>query len=208
MNMVAGGEEPAQALAALRARGAARLDPARFHAMEALARRLPGQAAPVRALLQHKLEAAVAAYAQRFAQAPEPAAAAMRGAPAGGAPLALLNAHIRQKAASRAAVVEPGEEPDAGELASVRRFRRAWARAHALERLDEALARKPANPGPLNSHALVLQTLALMRELSPAYLQRLLQQVDALQWLEQAGMEPARDAGRPAKAAGRKLQKK
>jgi hypothetical protein len=102
-------------------------------------------------------------------------------------PLAQLNAYIR---GARAAAAEPpaeGEVPDPHELRSVRRFRRAWDRSQALERVDHAAARLPANAGPLNSHMLVLRSLDLMRELSPEYLRRFLVQLETLQWLEDAG---------------------
>ncbi|HSW05521.1 DUF2894 domain-containing protein, partial [Aquabacterium sp.] len=36
------------------------------------------------------------------------------------------------------------------------------------------------------SHALVLRSLTLMRELSPDYLSRFMSHIDALLWLEQA----------------------
>jgi hypothetical protein len=81
------------------------------------------------------------------------------------------------------------------ELASARRFRSAWGRGRSQDQLQEALARKPAQAGPLNSHVLVLQALELMGELSPDYLRHFLQHVESLQWLEQA-----REVRAPAKA--------
>src|SRR5690606_34944513 len=94
------------------------------------------------------------------------------------APLADLNAHIRTAVADGAAPIGDGAP---GELPSVQRFRRAWSAVQVEDQLDAAVARKPANAGPLNSHALVLESLALMRELSPAYLGRFMAQVEALQ---------------------------
>ena len=70
--------------------------------------------------------------------------------------------------------------------ARARRFRQAWTRRRSLEQVQRAVARAPANAGPLNSHALVLQSLELMRELSPDYLRRFLVHVEALQWLDAA----------------------
>ena len=111
-------------------------------------------------------------------------------------PLARLNRAILAERAERvAAQEEPGE---ADELASVRRFRRTWTSLRIQDQVDEAVARKPANAGPLNSHVLVLQALDLMRELSPDYLERFLAHVETLQWLEKAATEP------PAKPARRK----
>ena len=63
------------------------------------------------------------------------------------------------------------------------------------------MSRTPDNAGPLNSHALVLRSLALMRELSPDYLQRFLAQLDTWMWLEDLGQRPAKPVRRakPAK---------
>ena len=66
-----------------------------------------------------------------------------------------------------------------------------------------AVARGPAQAGPLNSHALVLRSLERLRELSPAYLRRFLGHVQTLQWLEDA-----RTAAAAAKAAPRRRAKK
>lgn len=172
-------------LAAWREEGAFRLDPTRFCALEALARRAADQGEPVRRLLQATLERALAQYAQRLAEAgplaPARRASALPTAPA--SPLAELNAYIR--------AASPGHEEGAArpELASVRRFRSAWSSRRAQDRLAQASTRRPANAGPLNSHALVLDSLALMREVSPDYLQRFLAQVESLQWLERAAAQ-------------------
>ncbi len=185
-------------IAALRSEGAWRLDPVRFRYLEALARRLPGQPEPVRRLLQDKLRAAVADYAARLAQAQPPVA---QPVPAACAPLAQLNQSIR---AARGAGAHD-------ELASVRRFRRAWSRSRSLDQVQQAAARKPANAGPLNSHVLVLQSLALMGELSPDYLRRFLVQVESLQWLELARAKyprPAVGAAAAAKPARRGRKQK
>jgi hypothetical protein len=97
----------------------------------------------------------------------------------------------------------PGETHDPDELASVRGFRQAWARGRTLDQVELALVRKPANAGPLNSHALVLQALSLMRDLSPDYLRRFVAGVEALQWLERASGQLPRDAAKAAKRGPR-----
>ncbi|HSV77943.1 MAG TPA: DUF2894 domain-containing protein, partial [Ramlibacter sp.] len=126
---------------------------------------------------------------------------AHRAAEAGCAPLAQLNAHIRVAVAARLATIAPGEPQEPEELASVRRFRRAWSSSRTQDRVAQAAARKPANAGPLNSHALVLDSLALMRELSPDYLRRFVAHVEALQWLEEANAKGKPLPGKPAKPA-------
>ena len=87
------------------------------------------------------------------------------------------------------------------ELASVRAFRRVWGRRQSVDRLALARARLPEQPGPLNSHALVLQLLAKVQSLSPDYLRHLLVQVESLQWLEQV---QAAEPLHPVKAAPRR----
>jgi hypothetical protein len=120
-----------------------------------------------------------------------------------GKPLARLNEAVRSAAAARAAQSAPAGGADPEELASARSFRRAWARERSAGQVDQALARGPANAGPLNSHALVLQSLALMRQLSPDYLQHFLAHVESLQWLEQAREKLPRERGTPPKPARR-----
>jgi hypothetical protein len=181
---------------ALRSRGAARFDPARFHFLEALSSRLPGQPEPVRRLLQARLQATLADFAEHFEAAQQPAADGRAVRPAArartgrtDAPLAQLNEYIRNAAAARTAAARPGETAQDNELLSARRFRQAWERGRMVDRMAQAASRKPAKAGPLNSHALVLDSLALMQALSPDYLRRFLAQVESLQWLEQAAGE-------------------
>jgi hypothetical protein len=157
--------------------------------LEALARRLQDQPAPVRQLLQDKLQAALADDAARLAAAP-PGTGAVAAPPAAATALAQLNDYIR--------AASPRDRQAGDELASARRFRRAWSSARSHQQVEQAAARKPANAGPLNSHALVLDALALMQELSPDYLRRFLLQVESLQWLELASAKPARTRAKRA----------
>lgn len=211
-------EGPQAELERLRRAGAWRFDPVRFHYLQALAKRLPEQPEGVRRLLQHKLAMAVAEYARRFAdRVPPPGAEELRvkTRPAArvspmpvGSPLAQLNEYIRGLAArGRDGDVDGEHEPAPmqapplrDELASVRRFRRAWSSGRAQDQVAQAAARRPAHAGPLNSHALVLQSLDLMGELSPDYLRRFLSQVETLQWLDQVREGQAKPAGKAAVA--------
>lgn len=160
--------------------------------LEALARRLQDQPGPVRRLLQDKLQAALADDAARLASA-QPSTGAVAAPPAARTALAQLNDYIRS--------ASPRDQQPGDELASARRFRRAWSSARSHQQVEQAAARKPANAGPLNSHALVLQSLALMQELSPDYLRHFLLQVESLQWLELASAKPAQPAAKPARPA-------
>lgn len=117
-------------------------------------------------------------------------------------PLAALNAHIaRATQAARAAedgdAASPGRWP---ELRSARRFRATWATLQAEASLVQAAGRAPENAGPLNSHRLVLGTLALMRDLSPEYLSHFLQQAETLLWLDQAQARLKAGAGKAGSA--------
>jgi hypothetical protein len=82
------------------------------------------------------------------------------------------------------------------ELKAVRAFRSTWARLSVDQQLTRSLARIPEQAGPLNSQLLVLRSLKLMRDVSPAYLSRFMSYVDALLWLDEAGLP-----GAPAQAA-------
>ena len=86
------------------------------------------------------------------------------------------------------------------ELKAVRFFRRSWARLSVDRQLTQSIARAPEQAGPLNSQRLVLRSLQLMRDVSPAYLDRFMSYVDALMWLEQAG---SAGAAAPPAGAGR-----
>lgn len=161
-------------LAALRAGGAWLVDPIRVQALEKLAARIAGQPEPVQRALQARLagalhDLAIACQPATPASVPALQRSATRGALAG---------------IAAAARTTP-------ELASVRRFRLAWGRHQAVDRVAAALARKPRNAGPLNSHALVLQTFALLQAASPEFLRRVVGVVETLHWLERAGEAPA-----------------
>ena len=201
-----------EALAALRAAGADRLDPVRLHYIEALWQRTQAAPAGVQRLLAARLQQAVAAchagLPQARGAAPKPGVLAARRAPAPAArpsvvhlpsPLAALNQHLRSRALGGAAhsttAAMPGAAPD---MQSVQRFREVWSHIAADQQVSQAIVQGPENAGPLNSHRLVLRSLALMRGLSPDYLRRFLEHADALLWLEQAQQILASPAGKPA----------
>lgn len=123
-------------------------------------------------------------------------------------PLAQLTADLRAASLAKLQSAAPGEAQDAEELASVRRFRRAWEGMQLLDQVDQAVSRKPPNAGPLNSHMLVLQSLAMMRELSTDYLRRFVTSVETLQWLEQAQEKYPSGKGKGTKPPLRTRRKK
>jgi hypothetical protein len=192
------GRDAPALLAAWRASGAWRLDPARFHTLEAMARRMAGQAPAVLDRLQDSLSQGMAEYARRLAASPALASPEKTPRPRPAAPsvghplLAELNASIRQARANLA-----GSDAAGNELSSVQGFREAWSRVHAQEQVERAVARKPAQAGPLNSQVLALDALALMGEVSPGYLRRFMLHVDSLQWLEAAAAQARSRAEKP-----------
>jgi hypothetical protein len=72
------------------------------------------------------------------------------------------------------------------ELKSVRQFRNTWSKLSTNKQVTQALDQAPKNAGPINSHMLVLRSLALMRDISPDYLNRFVSYVDTLLNLEQS----------------------
>ena len=205
-------EQPGEAmLETLRAEGLQRHNPARFHYLEVLAQRLPGQPAAVQQVLAQRLEQAVATYAREARSATAAAAPGTGANPATAAtsPLARLNRELRARTSAEphAATTDPlhasagAHLPD---MKSVRRFSEVWSKISAEQQVVQALHRGPENAGPLNSHKLVLRSLSLMRALSPDYLRRFMSQMDALLWLDQAGTRaPAQAARTPRKGRGK-----
>lgn len=171
-------------LASLRAGGAWRVDPIGFQALEKLWARIAGQPEPVQRLLQARLAGSLQDFALRW----QDSTSSARSVP------------VARPGAGRGALVAVAQAArSTPELASVRRFRQAWGRHQAVDRVAQALARKPRNAGPLNSHALVLQTFTLLQAASPDYLRRVVGVVETLHWLERAGEAPS-----PRKATKRR----
>lgn len=198
--------EPSEpTLDSLRAEGAHRHDPVRFHYLEVLARRLPGQPVAVQQVLAARLHAAVAAYAERARLAAGVAghsqAPAAPAAPVASSALAQLNRDLSAQAQAQADVdmARAGHGASLPEMKSVRQFSAVWSQISAERQLAQALRRGPENAGPLNSHRLMLRSLSLMQSLSPDYLRRFLSQVDSLLWLEQAATKPLGSAAKPGR---------
>lgn len=84
------------------------------------------------------------------------------------------------------------------ELRSVQRFRNTWSKLSVDRQVTQALHQAPANAGPINSHMLVLRSLALMRDISPEYLNRFISYADTLLCLHPDEMKKqlnAKEAG-------------
>lgn len=190
-------------LESLRAEGAQRHDPVRFHYLEVLAARLPAQPPAVQKVLAGRLQAAVADYAVRARTAPRPPKVAVV-ATVPSSPLAQLHRDLSARAQSDADNLLAGGSATVSDMKSVRRFSEVWSKIAAERQVAHAFMRGPENAGPLNAHRLMLRSLALMQSLSPDYLRHFVSQMDSLLWLDQANAKPARAPlrpGRPGRSA-------
>jgi len=201
-----------QAIADLRAAGAQQVDAVHLHYLEVLALRAATQQGRVRDKLEGRFALAVEAFRSRLnasepASQPyvEPESHARPDLPR--SPLAnltrYLGAHLPQPVPQSSAT----ERPARHELKSVRQFRNTWSKLSAEHQLNRALDQAPRNAGPINSHMLVLKSLALMRDISPDYLNRFMAYADALLCLEQPVKEvpqgkAATDAGGAKRSRG------
>ena len=171
--------------------------------IDALARRAAQHQGEVRRLLEDKLQGLRAALAQSKAGAQGPVAPPGDSdatdatlAPAlvtPQAPMAELLAHI-----ARQTGVPPTLGPVTGaalpasalvapvELKAIRDHRNTWSRLGAERRLHQALAKVPANAGPMNTQRLLHQALRLMHDASPAYLLHFMAHAEGLLALDQA----------------------
>ncbi len=189
-------------LDAWREQGADRLDPVRFHRIDALERRAAALGGNARALLDARLAALIEDYSAVVARAEETRATddAAPVAPRRGALAALVDRFARDAQADRR-----GLDPELVDY-----FRTMWSKVRTEQQYRESLDQVPRNAGPLNSNSLVHRSLATMRELSPEYLQQFLSYVDALAWLEDlagGGAQPEKEAPR-AKAVKKATRSK
>ncbi len=180
-------------IAALRESGACLLDPVRFHYLEALCARAEAQQGRVKSILENKLVLVVADFRLHLAQVQQQSQSARVDRMAPQDVTALRGESLGELVRSMAQA-----EPDAGnlnqhatvamgpELKSVRLFRSTWSKLSVDKQLNAALDQAPKNAGPINSHMLVLRSLALMREISPDYLSCFVSYVDTLVHLEQS----------------------
>lgn len=177
---------------ALRADGAHRFDPVRFHYIETLAQRASAHQGHVKRILDAKLAAAVESYRARLEHAQSATQGAITTPQADGRPETLGDL-VRYMA--QHAPMAPTTE-----LKSVHYFRNTWSRLSAEKQVTQALGQAPKNAGPINSHVVALRSLALMRDISPDYLNRFMSYVDTLLCLDQ-GDKAALPAARPPRTA-------
>ncbi len=200
-----------QEIAALRLAGAAHFDAVQLHYLETLSRRLLEQPQAVRRRLEIRLRLSLSEFTTRFAKAqgaarlsaslasqrhPQSAASLQRLLDAGhfkelALQLAALDAQESPLAALARSVAQPpgdgaGNVSARPELKAVQQFRNTWSRLSADRQMLQAMDQAPVNAGPINSHMLVLRSLALMRDISPDYLNRFMAYADGLLCLQQS----------------------
>lgn len=183
-------------LAALRAKGAPRVDAVGWHYIETLAERIQTQSGPAQQLLLAKLQEALERIEGRMAKAAGSASAAAAATPTTApSPMAALLKDMVQRNAPQESGQHSGhpsgQQPSQGALwraesPRIQQFRRQLSKISVQKQVTQAIAQAPQNAGPINSHMLVLRSLGLMRDISPDYLNRFMTHVDTLLRLDEA----------------------
>jgi len=194
------GLEASTLLAMLRKDGAANFDAVRLRYLEILAARAMTQHAGVKGVLEAKLNLGIADLRQRFDADLEKASIA---AEANALPHPTPLAALVRELGSHMHVTVTQNHPRA-ELRAVADFRNTWAKLSADKHVTTALSQAPQNAGPINSHMLMLRSLALMRTISPDYLNRFLSYADALLCLEPDGVKKVTTSKKPSGAKATK----
>lgn len=185
-------------LDAWREQHADRLNPVRFHRIDALEQHAANHVGAARRVLDDRLARLVEAYANEIEHSigsthtvdnTTPCDQGARGA------LGKLVDEIEARTAARGDHATDENAAAPSTLPALDAFRGIWTRLRSRSQLRESLAQVPSDAGPLNSASLVHRSLTLMRELSPGYLQNFLSYVDALSWMEQ--MQDAGAIGTP-----------
>ncbi|QAU32949.1 DUF2894 domain-containing protein [Janthinobacterium sp. 17J80-10] len=116
------------------------------------------------------------------------------------ASLGALVRQLEQQAPGNADARPQGYTGSHAELKAIRNYRNTWSKLSVDKQVAQALEQAPANAGPINSHMLVLRSLALMREISPDYLNRFMAYADTLLCLDQGEKEKAASPKKPPSA--------
>jgi hypothetical protein len=170
-----------QAEGAALATEAAQRDPVGWHHIQVLAERTRTQTGPAQALLQAKLQSALAQLQARLAAQKKQHAPHIQPYRHTPSPLSALLRDMAAPSAER-----PFSPSGHGRMDNPRvaQFRQQLGKMSVQKQVTQAIAQAPQNAGPINSHMLVLRSLGLMRELSPDYLHRFMGYVDTLLFLD------------------------
>jgi hypothetical protein len=173
------------------ATGAQLPEPLHAHYLQVLRARAQAQPGRVKSILEERLALAMADFRLQRAQVPVHSAPDGLVTPPdntvpGRESLAELVRSMAHPLPERETVRLHETGACGPELKSVRLFRNTWSKLSADKQLNAALDKAPRNAGPINSHMLVLRSLALMRDISPDYLNRFISYADTLVHLEQS----------------------
>lgn len=188
-------------LDALKTARAAELDAVGWHYIETLAQRMACQTPAVQRLLRDRLERAVQDFQARLTAKTACGHAVIHTAAP--SPMARL---LQEIAPAAPPVSNASAFMDSGESPRLRQFRQQLRKISVQKQVAHALAQAPHNAGPINSHMLVLRAMALMRDISPDYLNRFMTHVDTLLRLDDAERQrlATRKSAAPAKAKGKR----
>lgn len=183
--------QPHELIAALRHEDAHLFDPVGFHLLENLAQRANFQSDKVQRILNAKLVELAHNFRDRITLARGNATEeialqhpvhkdTLRGL------VRMLTSHEPHHSGTR--IGDHGGAPS--ELKSVKYFRSTWSKLSVNQQVKHAMLQAPHNAGPINSHMVSLRSLALMRDISPDYLNRFMTYMDGLSCLDQADRKP------------------
>ena len=162
---------------------ATQLDPVGWHHIQVLAERTRTQTGPAQALLQAKLNSALAQLQARLAAQKKPHTPHIQPYSHTPSPLSALLRDMAAPSAERPLSASGHGRMDNPRVAQ---FRQQLGKISVQKQVTHAIAQAPQNAGPINSHMLVLRSLGLMRDLSPDYLNRFMGYVDTLFFLDSA----------------------
>lgn len=183
-----------EVIAALRQAGADKFDPVRMHYLAVMASRVSAHQGSVRRILDSKLKQALRSFGERFAKEKRDAKADIDSptplkTDTHPTSLGDLVRYIEQHSLPNFDGAMDGSVGLRRELKTTRYFRNTWSKLSVEKQVTQALEQAPKNAGPINAHMLMLRSLALMREISPDYLNRFTSYADTLVCLDQGVKE-------------------
>ena len=168
----------------------AAFDPVGWHYAEQLSLRAAQATGPAQVLLHVKHQQALQTVQARWQAAQASDLHAQPRVPARPSPTPSPSplAQLVQDIAPGASQGQSGQSTAReAESLHIQAFRKQLGHISVQKQVRQALAQAPQNAGPINSHSLVLRSLAWMQEASPHYLDRFMGYVDTLLCLDTCG---------------------
>jgi len=98
----------------------------------------------------------------------------------------------------------PQKQAKKTEITSLKRFKKTMAKMQSERLVTKAINDCPEHAGPHNSQMLAINSLAALREISPAYLERFVSHINTLIWLKQAGEDVGKNKTKKKKKTSSK----